>query len=66
MNTPILQPALLKVKQAANYLAISERTTWTLIKDGRLPAVRFGKILRIDRTDLDGFIRRAKGEGAGR
>jgi excisionase family DNA binding protein len=41
-------------------MAISERSIWNLVKQGKLPAVRFGKIMRIERGDLDQFIRVAK------
>jgi len=33
-----------------------------MLKNNRLPAVRFGRTVRIDPADLDNFIRRAKGE----
>lgn len=53
---------LLSVVQAAKYLAISERTLWTLIKENRLPAVRFSdRITRIDTDDLERFIQSVKG-----
>jgi len=53
---------LLTVQEAAQYLTISERTVWSMLKNNRLPAVRFGRTVRIDPADLDNFIRRAKGE----
>ena len=56
-----ITPTLLTAQQAAQFLAVSERTIWNLVKDGRLPAVRFGRILRIDRADLDAFIQACKG-----
>jgi excisionase family DNA binding protein len=37
-------------------LAISERTLWKLTNDGQLPAIRFGRIVRYDLTDLRAFI----------
>jgi excisionase family DNA binding protein len=56
-----ITPALLRVNEAASYLAVSERTFWSLLKAQRIPAVRFGKTVRIDRSDLDAFIQTAKG-----
>ena len=56
-----ITPAVFRVAEAAKYLACSERTIWNLIKAEKLPAVRFGKILRIERSDLDAFIAAAKG-----
>ena len=62
MTDQVEHQGLMTVQQAAAYLAVSERTVWNLIKDNRLPAVRFGKkLLRIVQTDLDVFIQAAKG-----
>lgn len=47
---------LMTAKQAAAVLAISERTLWKLTNDGQLPAIRFGRIVRYDLTDLRAFI----------
>lgn len=56
-----IAPACLRVREAAAYLACSERTVWALITDGKLPAVRFSRqVVRIERTDLDAFIARCK------
>lgn len=51
---------LLKVTEAARYLAVCERTIWSLVAEGAIPAVRFGKVVRIDKADLDEFIQRMK------
>ena len=51
---------LLTYKLAADWLGCSERSVFTLVKTGQLPAVRFGGLVRIDPTDLDAFIERAK------
>ena len=51
---------LLSSKQAAKYLAISERKLWQLSKDGRLPKVNFDHVVRYDPTDLENFILKAK------
>lgn len=65
-SNEITQPArLFKVNEAASYLAISERTLWTLIKKGRIPLIRFGKVRRLDICDLDAFIRSMKGSDMG-
>lgn len=61
MKTEYVTPVVFRVSEAAKYLACSERTIWNLIKAEKLPAVRFGKILRIERVDLDAFIAAAKG-----
>lgn len=52
---------LFKVREAAKYLSISERTLFDLTKEGRLPAVKFNHSVRYDIADLDTFIAAAKG-----
>lgn len=64
MNELTLNPRLVKPRQAAEYLALSERKLWQLQKDGIIPAVRLGRLTIYDKRDLDNFILRAKGEGA--
>jgi excisionase family DNA binding protein len=54
-------PRLLTPKQTAARLAISERKLWTLTHEGRIPAVKFDRVVRYDVTDLDNFIRAMKG-----
>jgi excisionase family DNA binding protein len=41
-------------------LGVTPRTVWTLVQTGTLPAVRFGRSVRIDPADLRRFIDRAK------
>lgn len=53
-------PRLLKPREAAIWLSISERTLWTLTNCGKLPSVRIGRSLRIDANDLLRFIERRK------
>lgn len=55
--------ALLTYRQAAKVLGITERTIWSLVNEGMLPAVRFGRSVRIDPADLRAFIERAKRGG---
>ena len=51
---------LLKIKQAAEYLCISERKLWELSKCGRIQTVRIDRSVRFDLDDLDAFIADAK------
>ena len=64
MNTQINHPAtverLLTYDGAAKALGVSDRTVWALVDRGDLPAVRFGRSVRIDPADLQAFIERAK------
>lgn len=54
---------LLTYKQAGELLGVTERTIWTLVADGELPAVRFGRSVRIDPADLRAYIDRCKTAG---
>ena len=63
-NTVTIAPRLLNVKEAAAYLAISERKLWSITKAETIPAVRMSpRLVRYDRQDLDEFIQRAKTGG---
>jgi len=56
---------LLSYKDVADRLKVSDRTVWQLVRDGELPAVKFGRSVRIDPVDLRAFIERAKaGQGS--
>ena len=59
--SPIPIPSLEKLltyKQAAEMLGVTDRTVWTLVDEGELPAVRFGRSVRIDPIDLRAYIDR--------
>ena len=49
-------PALLTVEQTAERLGTSVRFVRRLRAERRLPFVKLGKHLRIDRADLEAFI----------
>lgn len=51
MANPIVEP-LLTYREAGKLLGVTERTIWTLVQQGELPAVRFGRSVRIDPADL--------------
>jgi excisionase family DNA binding protein len=59
-NDSSIIPRLLSASDAAKYLAISERTLFELTKTQKLPAVRIGRAVRYDKSDLDAFIASAK------
>lgn len=48
--------AWLSSDDAAKMLGITTRTLYRFIDDGRLPAYRLGRVIRLQRTDVDGFI----------
>ncbi len=61
MTDPATMPRfLLRPRDAAAALSISERALWTLTASGKLPAVRIGRAKRYDPTDLQRFIESQK------
>ena len=57
---PTIKPMLLTARQTARMLAISERSLYSITKDGQLPAVRIGRSVRYDPTDIHNWIESAK------
>jgi len=51
---------LFTYKATAEVLGVTERTVFTLVATGQLPAVRFGRSVRIDPADLRAYIDRCK------
>jgi excisionase family DNA binding protein len=47
-----LQEPLLTVREAASLLHISPRSLYAWIEDGRVPAIRLGRAIRLDRANL--------------
>jgi excisionase family DNA binding protein len=47
---------LLTLKQAAEYLGISHWTVRRLVWNGSLPHVPIGRLVQLDRADLDAWI----------
>jgi len=60
MMRQVSEARLLTYREAGKILGVSERTVWQLVHDGKLPAVRFGRTVRIDPADLRRFIEAAK------
>jgi len=56
---PSNQP-LLTYEEAGSILGVTGRTVWNLVDRGDLPAVQFGRSVRIDPADLHSFIERSK------
>jgi excisionase family DNA binding protein len=64
MAEPIHIPdALLKSPDVCRIAGVSPRTLWQLVKDGKLPAVRFGRAVRFDPKDVAAFIQSRKTGG---
>jgi excisionase family DNA binding protein len=52
--------ALVSVREVADQLGVHPETIRRLIHDGRLDAVRVGRVLRVHRTALDSFLARQR------
>ncbi len=50
----------LGVPGAARYLGVYLRTMYRFINEGEIPAYRFGRVIRIRRSDLDDFLERSR------
>jgi excisionase family DNA binding protein len=57
------EPLLLRPREAARFLAISERTLWELTRRGEILCVRLGRAVRYDRRDLLAAVERLKRDG---
>ena len=49
-------PLLLRTREAAQLLQISERKLYYLLKDGTIPVVRFGRSVRVSKAALVRYI----------
>ena len=56
MQTASTTRELLRPREAAEWLKISERTLWSLTQRSELPAVRIGRSVRYDLADLIQFV----------
>jgi excisionase family DNA binding protein len=46
--------------EAARRLGLTTRTLYRLIDEGDLPAYKFGRVIRLQRDDVDAFIAGAR------
>ncbi|MBT2601109.1 MULTISPECIES: helix-turn-helix domain-containing protein [unclassified Oceanobacillus] len=51
---------IMTVSQVAEYLQLSEMTTYKLVQDGKIPAFKIGRHWRVKRIDLNELIERLK------
>lgn len=56
MNNNSFEHEILTVNQVAEYLQLSEMTTYKLVQEGRIPAFKIGRHWRIKRTDLNNLL----------
>jgi excisionase family DNA binding protein len=64
MSTGSQANLLLRPRDAALALAISERTLWELTRRRVIPSVRIGRAVRYSPSDLQAWIDRQKGSTA--
>lgn len=51
---------IMTVNEVAEYLKISEVTTYKLVQEGKIPAFKIGRHWRVKRIDLEEFIEKLK------
>lgn len=49
-------PRWLGTQEAARYLGVTARTLYRFIDEGKLPAYRLGRVIRLKVDDLDAFL----------
>lgn len=50
----------LSTREAARRLGITTRTLYRLIDSGQIPAYKFGRVIRLQEREVDGFIEQAR------
>lgn len=58
MNSNYNDKEILTVSQVAEYLQLSEMTTYKLVQEGRIPAFKIGRHWRVRKSDLIALIDR--------
>jgi excisionase family DNA binding protein len=63
MQDPSITIELLTVDEAAELMKVSSSTVYRLIYEGKLPAVRIGRLRRIMNVDLAEYLKSLRGDG---
>lgn len=63
MNNSAIEKEVLTVSQVADYLQLSEMTTYKLVQEGKIPAFKIGRSWRVKKGDLEALIERLKKGG---
>lgn len=61
LESQAVQPILLRPREAAVLLGVSERTLWTLQAEGHIKPTRVKRQLRYSRQELERFAREGTG-----
>jgi excisionase family DNA binding protein len=59
-DVKLKESEIMTVSEVADYLKISEVTTYKLVQDGKIPAFKIGRHWRVKRVDLGEFIENLK------
>lgn len=60
MRTETYTNQLMRPREAAKWLQVSERTLWTLTQKGEITSIRIGRSVRYDMSDLIEFVESRK------
>lgn len=55
-----MEPEIMTIAQVANYLQISEITTYKWVNEGKIPGFKLGRHWRVKKEDLADVIERLK------
>ena len=47
----------MSIKEVADFLALHPNTIYRLCKQGDIPSIKFGTTIRINKEDLDDFLK---------
>jgi excisionase family DNA binding protein len=61
---PDQEPLAYRIRDAARLLSLSERTVWQLVKDGKLPSRKVGRVVLVTRSALEQFVNGKEGGAA--
>ncbi len=60
MNANTEEKEIMTISQVADFLQLSEMTTYKLVQEGKIPAFKIGRSWRVKKDDLDMLIERLK------
>jgi len=58
-------PEVMTVKQAADYLQVSEQVLYRYVREGKVPVARMGTTIRFKRSVVDAWLERESWESVG-
>lgn len=59
-----IESEFMSLENVAEMLGVTYQLIYRLVRSGELPAVRLGKLYRVSRQDLDGYLERSKSASA--